>query len=126
MNRRERRVRIGKRRKQGEVIARLPGARHPFKRALERERLIQEIIDKGLQPLDRQLELNALPPLPSRGHGGRHANRRQAGGRWMQDRSKYSPMEEDLKHFPTKANKALRAKLHIEPLRKVIPIQQTV
>lgn len=124
MNRRERRVRIGKRRKQGEKIERLPGARHPFKRALELGKLIDEVMAKPLPPLAQQLELNALPPLSSRGHGGRHANRRQAGGRWMQDRSKYSPMEEDLKHFPTKANKALRAKLHIEPVRKVIPIQQ--
>lgn len=69
-----------------------PGSRHPFARANALAMEMRGIFDKGLSPVDRQLELNALPEYTSRGHGGKHRPKsRVIGGQWSQDRSKYAP-----------------------------------
>lgn len=93
-------------------FTRLPGSRRPFKHLAQLEASMKAVVDKGLQPLERQQELNALPPYVSRGHGGRHrTTNRLIGGKWYYDRSKYAPGEEDMKHNPTPANKTLRERL---------------
>src|SRR3981189_3073893 len=66
--RHERRKNIGQRRRNGEVIARLPGSRVPFKHAMALMDQMAIVIHKGLNPVDRQIELAALPPYTSRGH----------------------------------------------------------
>lgn len=96
-------------------FVRLPGSQRPFKRALALEAKVLAIVGKGLIPTDRQLEIDALPPYVSRGHGGQHRTKnRIAGARWYRDRSKYDPHEEDMKHYPTRANATLRRKLGLD------------
>jgi len=67
--RHERRKNIGKRRRNGEVITRLPGSRVPFKHAMALMDQMALVVHKGLSPIDRQIELDRLPPYTSRGHG---------------------------------------------------------
>lgn len=60
----------------------------PFRRAIEHVARIQEIVAKGLKPLDRQREILALPPYKSRGHGW---GLRQPSHNARAARSKYMP-----------------------------------
>ena len=90
-------TRTARRQLAGDFI-RLPGSRKPFKAALKLMDDMRAVVDKGLQPLERQMELDALPALVHRGHGGRHRpTQRLVGSRQFQDRSKYDPREEDMK-----------------------------
>jgi hypothetical protein len=84
----------------GKSFVRDPGSNKPFKRAFALMERMAEIVGRGLQPIDRQIELESLPPYVSRGHGGRHRpKQRLVGGRQFQDRSKYDPREENTKHL---------------------------
>jgi hypothetical protein len=89
----------------------LAGSRKPFKAAIEfygRLKAAEAIAD----PAHRALALSALPPLRSRGHGGKHrVNQRQVLGRTMRDRSKYKPRLEDRKHAAQKITAAMTAAL---------------
>jgi hypothetical protein len=81
-------------RRAAHYYAPLPSSRSPFKRVLHALETIQAIVLKGLKPIDQQIELDALPPYQSRGHGGKHRpTSRLIGGQWAQDRSKYTPGE---------------------------------
>lgn len=92
-------TRTARRQLAGDFV-RLPGSRRPFKRMIALMDAMAAIVSKGLLPIDRQMEIDALPPLVSRGHGGRHrVKQRLVDGRRMQDRSKYDPREEDVKHL---------------------------
>jgi hypothetical protein len=85
-------------------FTRLPGSLKPFKRAFRLMEKMVAIVDKGLLPIDRQIELNALPPYVSHGHGGRHRVRQRiVGSHQFQDRSKYSPNEPKRRHAPPAA-----------------------
>lgn len=64
--------------------------RRPFFAALKRLAQLNHI--SGLLPSDYLSELAKLPPLESRGHGGKHRPYAPTVmGRAMKDRSKYSP-----------------------------------
>ena len=93
-------TRTARRQAAGENFIRLPGSIRPFKHATALGQKIIAIVEKGLQPLERQQELEALPPLRSRGHGGRHRTKnRLVGSRQFQDRSRYDPLVEHIKHL---------------------------
>lgn len=69
------------------------GSLKPFKRAGE---LFQRVCDVHAQHPDGgvplQIALTALPAYVSHGHGGKHRTKnRTITGRWIQDRSKYAP-----------------------------------
>lgn len=90
-------TRTQRRRQAGKFFIRLEGSSRPFVRA---QALFQKIVDRfasmaSALPIDRQLAMDVIPPYVSRGHGGRHRPmQRLVDGRAMQDRSKYSPIDE--------------------------------
>lgn len=84
-----------RRRALGDVIERRPGSLKPFKASLALWKRIMSVIERGLSPVDRQIELDALPRYTSRGHGGKHRTKnRVVGSRAFQDRSRYVPARE--------------------------------
>jgi len=70
---------------------RKPVGKHvkPFRRAIALVEKIQGIVAKGLQPIARQIELDALPRYVSRGHG--RPGLRQPSHNARAARSKYMP-----------------------------------
>lgn len=68
----------------------LAGSHKPFKAAAEFMRRYAEAM--RLEGNEREAAINAIPPLRSRGHGGKHrAMQRSVLGRAMKDRSAYAP-----------------------------------
>jgi len=121
--RHERRKNIGQRRRNGEVITRLPGSRVPFKHAMALMDQMAVIIHKGLNPIDRQIELSQLPPYTSRGHGkgrGRAAKATRAAAK--QRRYTYNPDTKQA-HYAPQADRDRRAS-HAEFKRERIARRQ--
>jgi hypothetical protein len=108
LNRRERRL---KARAEGKTFKQVPGSNRPFKRERALLAAMKAIVDKGLEPVDREAELALLPPYHSRGHGGRHRTKNRSGTRALRDRSKYDPAQEDLKHAEAASRRHFSARV---------------
>jgi hypothetical protein len=97
------------RERKADPFVRLPGSRVPFKHAMALMDQMAVVIHKGLNPIDRQIELGMLPPYTSRGHGkarGRAAKANRIAAK--KARYTYNP-ETKQAHYAPLDDKARRA-----------------